>query len=328
MSAAVQPRGVVDSLSAGFALVARRPGLMALPLLLEVLYWLAPGVSAAPLVRRVADSLLQPLLATAATPDDAVAFTAQASLATELGSQVNLLGLLGWLVPTLLGASADTNLYQRTVVVATWPHLLLVGAALLAGGVVVGAGYLAPIAQVVREGRVDPGVVARRLRPVALRLGGYLLVVALLLGGLLAALGVALAVASALGTAFVGLVLGLGVGGLLLLRLYLLFGEEALVISDVGPLRAVEASLRVVARSFWPVLGLYLVTTTITWGLNLIWAGVLAHPLGLMAAVAGNAFVGTGIVTALMVYYKDRSPFSPDLARGAAAQDRLSRPPP
>jgi hypothetical protein len=88
--------------------------------------------------------------------------------------------------------------------------------------------------------------------------------------------------------------------------LYTGFAIEAIVVSGVGPIRAVLTSIRVVQRHFFSTIGLLLLSLVIVSGLQIVWYVIAGTPIGTMAAIVGSAYVGSGLEAARMVFYRDR----------------------
>lgn len=98
-----RPLGVIGSLAAGFEMLGQRLWLIALPVLLDLLLWLGPRLSVAPLLKRFVDLLLaQP----AADPTMASQVAQATYMLEQFGDQFNLFSLLAALpllnLPSLL----------------------------------------------------------------------------------------------------------------------------------------------------------------------------------------------------------------------------------
>ncbi|NIV29666.1 MAG: hypothetical protein GWN58_09205, partial [Anaerolineae bacterium] len=98
-----RPLGVIGSLAAGFDMLGRHPWLIALPVLIDLLLWLGPRLSVAPLLKQfVALLLAQPT----ADPTMAPQVAQVTQMLEQLGDQFNLFSLLAALpllnVPSLL----------------------------------------------------------------------------------------------------------------------------------------------------------------------------------------------------------------------------------
>jgi hypothetical protein len=90
------------------------------------------------------------------------------------------------------------------------------------------------------------------------------------------------------------------------------FSFDAVVMSDVGPLRALLASLYLMQRSFWGAAGLFVIGWLILTGLSLVWQTVAVSAAGLMVAMAGSAYISSGLAAAHLVFYRDRLSRLPD----------------
>jgi hypothetical protein len=97
-------------------------------------------------------------------------------------------------------------------------------------------------------------------------------------------------------------------GGLvLLLFFYLYFVTAGLVLDDLPVHRAMMQSFRLVRNNFWATLGFVIVTNLITIGITLILNRLVeAQPVGLVLAVGINAYIGSGLAMALLVFYRTR----------------------
>ena len=87
---------------------------------------------------------------------------------------------------------------------------------------------------------------------------------------------------------------------------YLFFVIDAIVISDVGPIRAIWNSINVVRRNLWSALGLVILINIIAMGLPYLWRALTATPWGTALGILGNAYVGSGLVAASLIFYRDR----------------------
>ena len=88
---------------------------------------------------------------------------------------------------------------------------------------------------------------------------------------------------------------------------YLYFVTVGLVLDDLPVAQAVVRSVTLVRRNFWTTLGFILVTTLISLGLGLLIGQLaLSGLIGSLIATLLNAFIGTGMVLALLVLYRTR----------------------
>jgi hypothetical protein len=307
---------VIDSLSAGYRFLIKRLDLVLIPVLLDLFLWRAPRLSIAPILDRLA-RFQRLAVASPEVPGDIAVLAEQSSaILQELGKQSNLFNLLlstsGWLLhlPSLLYGTASlssTRVYDLAngfTVVGLTVLLTLVGIAvgvlyinLLARHLPIGAGPKAPSWQ----------------QLVRLILRHYLWVVFFLLlvvCGILVLL-VPMSIGMTLMTLiYPGLasVLGFLFGGLLMvLFLYLYFVPVGLIMDNLDLWGAVVQSFRLVRDNFWGALGLIFLSDLISLGFALILERVVVYqPVGTLAAILANAFVGSGLALGLLVFYRSR----------------------
>ena len=109
---------------------------------------------------------------------------------------------------------------------------------------------------------------------------------------------------------------GLGDFGLMALELlfvvgfwvniYIGFYREAIVIHDQGPLRAIYTSFNVVRRNFWGTLGFLALSLIISLGSGVIWFRLVGSTVGLIVAMIGSAYIGSGLLAARMAFFRER----------------------
>jgi hypothetical protein len=90
------------------------------------------------------------------------------------------------------------------------------------------------------------------------------------------------------------------------LGFYLFFAPGAMLVSEVHPGRAVWYSLNIVRTDPWKSLGLVICMSVIQVGLPMLWQQIMVWPWGVLIGIVGNAYVGTGLVVATMIFYRDR----------------------
>jgi hypothetical protein len=304
--------GIIDTLSAGFQLVNRAPWVLALPVGLDVLLWLGPRLSVATLGERAVAGM-QGMLAQAgeAAEGQIEGFRQGIEALRLIANSFNLLSLLapGGFAPESAvpldrgGLGGQIELLSAGQVALTALVLLLIGVALACV-------WLGAIAQLVRDGRGSAARLVVAVPRYWLAVVGFL---ALLFGGALAiALPLMLLAAvaqlfvPALGT-FLTLFIAVALQLLVIWALlYLFFFADAVVISEVGPLRAAANSIRVVSLNFWATLGFIIITWVIMRGLHVIWQTLAQAPVGLALAILGNGYVESGVAAASMLFYRNR----------------------
>lgn len=295
-----QRAGIIDTISLGYGLITRRPWLIALPVLLDLFFWLGPRLSMQPTVDAVTGLLAAQGGENAGMLEALRRMGTQSDLFMLLAVQVP--SLIRWLDPTTSALPAMRPVVTLTSVLATFSVALL----LLVAGLLLSMLYLAPIAQVVRSGGAD------MLR--APRLAGRAWLRLLLLVALLSGVGMVVIVplsALAAVTALAGLNL-LAPFSILLqvaviwLFIYLYFVINAILVSDVGPLQAIRNSIAVVRHNFWASLGLMLLSALIIEGLTRVFRLFTGTTVGIPLAIIANAYIGSGLAAASMIFYRDR----------------------
>jgi hypothetical protein len=53
-------------------------------------------------------------------------------------------------------------------------------------------------------------------------------------------------------------------------------------------------------------LGLLLTLVLISWGMSYVWGMLGSSDLATLAGILGNAYIGTGLTVASMIFYRDR----------------------
>jgi hypothetical protein len=109
-----------------------------------------------------------------------------------------------------------------------------------------------------------------------------------------------------LGVNLAPLVGSLAVLAALAATIFLYFSVDAIVVLEVGPLRAIYYSFNVVRRNFWPSIGFIAAAFLISTGLPEIWKFFAGSPPGLLIAVIAHAFFAGGLAMASMIFFNDR----------------------
>lgn len=323
--------GLIDTLSSGFKVVQRRPWLFLLPVLMDLWLWLGPRWSIQPLMDRLLSWWqLQNLPAE-------LAVLPYREMMQAIGANFNLWWLMDsnptWLraalpslaEPASLGAAPGVVTSQPLALLLWAPLLLLLGAAL-------GSLFMAAVASQVAhlraagqpaDGQEQPAPAATPEQPVGmvfwLRRGlrtfsltallalsalALLVVITLLLSLLLTPV-LLFAPQAGAGVASMASLL---IGWLAVVATMMFYFVLAAIVSDgVGLRQALWRSFNVVYRNFWATIGLVLLVTLILWGFGLIWQRLAtASPLGVLAAIVGNAVLVTGLTAARLIFYQER----------------------
>lgn len=300
VQAAAQPPGVIDAIADGLSVVLARPLLMTVPLLLDLYLWLGWKVTIERLTASIQRWLADTNVRDAPSTIDQLERIGRADVMKLLPSVF---------VPSLLTDADRAKIYtvggKPVVSPPAWLDAAMLPVVILAA-IAIAIVYTVPIADAAIDRSRSGAAVARAILRGALRLLGA--------AGLL--VGAVMLVAAPL---FVGsavlLVLGADPAALLVAVLPLVvvavllacwFVPDAIVVSEVGPIRAVRNSLSVVRRYFWQTLGLIVASFVIAAGVGGIFTRIADTPPGLLVGAVGNAFVGTGLAIASMGFYASR----------------------
>lgn len=301
--------GVWNAIVTGFDLTAKNLWLLALPLLLDLFFWIGPRLHFQTLIAGLVASLPQePQILELAAP------VLEAAPRTNLFTVLSV-PLVG--VPTLMATLSPESLPVQPAAgeVSSWGVWVLLFAGLMALGLLLTAVYYMMITAVVSQppGRIDWRYWARKWAPATRRLFGLALLfigVSLLIYLPISFVGaVAFLIAAPLGT----LILLMAPLVLVWVVIYLSMAPQIIFLEEQPALRAARGSLGFVQHNLLPVLLLLLLIllagTVVDWLLVLAENGTWFTLIN----IAGHAFVSTALVTAIFVFYRDR-------AAGAAGQ--------
>ena len=305
--------GVIDSLSAGYRFLGRRLDLLLVPILLDLLFWLGPRLSIAPMFKQAAAFYTQASDLEGIPPDVVRMSQEMATNLTQLGEQSNLLGVLAnsslLHVPSLLAGSPPIS--DRVIMIESPPAALLLLVAFSLLGILFGVIYMNMLARTLPIGDGPKVANAGEFFGLVLRhwvlvlLYVVLVVVALVVGSIPITLLVTLL--SLLSPVFGSLVLMMFFGTLFVLLFYLYFVTAALIMDNLSVWRAVVQSFVVIRNNFWATLGFVVLTSVIGLGFAFIMASVAdMTPVGTVAAILIYAYIGSGLAMALLVFYRTR----------------------
>jgi hypothetical protein len=295
--------GVIDTISAGFRLVALKPILMLIPIVLDLFLWLGPQLSIAPIVISATATLEEwsaSLGQAGASQANIESLRASIELLQSSGlEQANLFRMLAWGsslgMPSVAGAELAQPAGASILQVSELWQLIPLELLLLAGGLLITAAFLSLLGWQVRG------------EPLALnRLAGWTAATWLRLLLVLIPIGLFMLATLFMATVFAPLAIVFLIG-LLWLLLYICLFPQAIALAGHQPLGAVLSSVQIVRINLWPTARLLLLVLVLSNGLGLIWARLLAHStLGTVVAIIASAYVGTALVAALFVFYRDR----------------------
>ena len=318
--------GVIEILSAGFDQVNRIPWILSIPIVLDLILWLAPRLSAAPVFHRWATKLSAVYGSVAASGvDDSTVKVIQDRL-SEFDASSSAFNLL-FLIPNNLAQFPTINPSSITgsfsLELNSGGILVAVAVGFLVLGTLIGCVYRGLLAQQVRDKRVDPAKLAPKIGFYLSSIIGFILLAIVAVVAIMIPIGILIGVASLLSPS-IGVVLLSAMGAAanvlgILGAIYLYFLIDAIVVSGVGPIRASVNSGRVVANNFWSAIFFIGLVIVISQGTSLIWDQVDQIPIGIVLAIVANAYVGTGLTAASMLFYQSR------VARLPAARGVLGR---
>ncbi len=307
-----KPLGVIESVSAGLALVWRRPWTLLVPILFDVLIWVLPRLSLTQLFRPYTNQMLN----VAALQSDPQAAEETRRALEQLIESFNLLGVVATALnavtrlPSLLAVDAadvtsPINAWAFSIPLLDPAVMVLLFVPLFLLGLLLIAVYLEWIAQGARplEHQASNAAVIR-----IARLWLRLILFSLLLAGFLFAAGLVLLL---LQVAFnmpelVGFATLLTTVGLFWIFIYFFFVPSASAVSDIGIRDALKRSTLLFRAFFWSTLGLVALSVFLDRGMAIIWDGFAVSSLGVVIGIVANAFIGTALIAASMVYYQDR----------------------
>lgn len=281
--------GVIESIADGLSLALTYPLVLLLPIGVDIVLWSGITISPAALLQRF------PKL------DDA---------ADSLGYSADVLPLAALGVPSMLSGAERGQAFEpwsrMTVTPGAWQASALTIAGLVLVSTMLGTMFRVPLAMVIRSRGRSASELGAALLVAWLRLLGLFALVAasivlfaspVLIGG---------AIFLAFGVNVLPLISSALIIPAIAAAIYLMFTPEAIVLTEVGPLRAAYLSFNVVRRNFWPTIGFLGSVLLITEGLSVLWRSQIGTPIGLLIGTLGNAFIGAGLGLATMRFYDDR----------------------
>jgi hypothetical protein len=302
------PLGIIDSLSTGFSAVAQKPVLLLIPLLLDLFLWLGPRLSINPIVPNLV-SRLQGV--TGETADNsAVLFEQNVS---EILDSYNLFSALStWPLGTpslLAGNEIGTGPLGPPLTIQVQAPVEFLGwlIALVLTGLLVGSVYLGLIARWAGGNRTS---ISSWIRCAWLQWARIVAFVSVVLVGMfllsvpffLTIEIVAMVAAPLASLALLGGI-GFGMWGLF----HLFFAAHGILLYGMSVRQAISSSVTMV-RHYRPTsVGLLLVAVIISLGLNTIWNMPPSESWLRLVAIAGNAFVNTGLAMATFIFYRERT---------------------
>ena len=280
---------------------------------LDLLLWLAPQFSVVHLADDAA-RWYREMGAVEGMPVDAAALTRQVADSIEqFGSGFNLLSALVSTtllhMPSLLiNGSQPSPLPSIELATAAEAFVFWVVFSLL--GLLIGVVYLDLLARRLPIGGMAAAhgsVLAGRAIRQWLQVIAFVLLVTLLLLAIYLPLSVALSIVTLISPAL-GSMLALGSGALtLVIFFYLYFATASIVMDNLSAPGAIKRSFQLVRTHFFPTLGFFELSALIGLGISLLLTRLASYALWTVTpAILINAYVGTGLAMALLIFYRTR----------------------
>jgi hypothetical protein len=294
---------LIETITQGFEAVNRRLWVVPVLFALDLFYWLGPRISLQPLVDRWL-RFLQTL-----STQNQEQLGQQMEMLEQLsrtGASLNLgrLDFINW-TNTLMPSIIESSPLAATWQVSSIAVLLGVVVLLNLMGLLVKLLYLMPLADLIRGAPLPLPPMRRVVKAFASLLGIVMIILGIML---LFCIPFALLIGltSLISPVLGSLVMSLWLAFVIWLLFTAWFSFDAVIMSGVGPLRALLTSLFIVQRSFWAAIGLYLISSLIMAGMNVIWQQLSASSPGLVIAMIGSAYLSCGLAAAHLIFYRDR----------------------
>jgi hypothetical protein len=305
------PPGILQLIADGMSYALAAPWLLAIPILVEIYFLLAPGVGSRSLTTGLGNWFAEQ---DAANVED-ISHWLLARGNWNIGELVGL--LFSSIVDSLDGKDVYQPIEASMHSVGPWA-VLAIATALVLAGLALFVTYeviLARSAELIRtpDSSFVSTVFNRFVKFVAFVICGagilvFLTALVLVPVAILSTGGVS---ANAIG----GTLALLGLAMVILL----MFVPEAIVIDGLWPFAAIRASATVVFHSFWRAIGFYVVSLMIGPGLLTAWKNITDQAMGLAIAVILNAWLMTSLAIASLGFYRARSnglPYARSTIRG------------
>jgi hypothetical protein len=283
-----------------------------IPVLLDLLLWLGPRFSVASLFNDLA-AAYGGLVGGEDVSPDLVELVEQLSVSIrEAGESSNLLnGLVSSAllhVPSL--PLAPVELGGRVIEIASLGEAVVWWLLFGLLGLLIGVLYLTLLARRLPIGGMAgarPAQVAAAVLRHWLQVCGFVLLLVLGLGLIYLFISLVIGWIVLSSPAFGSALAALAVVFMLAVFFCLYFVTAALVMDDLPLQAAIVRSLRLVRENLWPTLGFILLSNLIAVGIAVLLVQLANLALwGGVAAIVINAYIGTGLSMALLVFYRSR----------------------
>ncbi|HNT73923.1 MAG TPA: hypothetical protein PKH77_02770 [Anaerolineae bacterium] len=339
-----KPLSTLTCMGMGFEIVARHLELLIVPIVLDLLLWLGPRLSVAPLLNSANfRASLAALETTTAEMQQGVILLQQ--IFTELGTRFNLAVMmqpfpLEW-PPSLMsstymslkcamGACPDIVSYPELVrpeILITSPWAVGgVSFLLMLVGLGFNAVYLRAIGfrvieetEVALPGPVNPLWLCWRL----LKLLALVLMLFFALGNVVFFLA---GCASLLHPFLSKMMNAIFFSLVTFILLHLIFAIPGIVQRQIQPLQAVRESVMLTRGDFLNVLLLVVLVLVVWQGLNYVWSRPDPRTWQMWIGIGGHAFVSTALTATIFVFYQDRLRFLEMFLKTLAAREAAAHP--
>ncbi len=176
------------------------------------------------------------------------------------------------------------------------------------------------LAQTIREGRVTRATLVSQVWGLGWRLTAWLgLILAIVVFAGFPAMLV-LGVAAVFSTNLASFFTGLAWLVVMWVAVYMFFVVQSVSLGQAGVFRSMWNSVNVVRWNLGSALGLVVVINLMQRGLPMIWDMFATDAWALPVSIVGNAYIGTGLMAASMIFYGQRFALWQAVVRGRAAQ--------
>ncbi|MCG8351175.1 MAG: hypothetical protein MI924_25675 [Chloroflexales bacterium] len=297
-----QSLSLIDTFSAGYRVINQRLWVILIPVILTLYLWLGIRLSFAPFLSNLRDAM-QRAVASLTTNSHEQEQLVLAIQNADMRSRLALFNFVPILPPEVLLVN---NFPQTSLYVHDLPSVLLAILVINLLALLLSSLFLALLAGAAQRETLHMRTVLWRCMTAARDICGYWLIligVGLLLGLPFLALSVVLVMALPDTVMVVSLAWYVV---LFWVYVYTGFAIEAILMSRVGPLRAIYNSVNIVRRNLLPTMALLLLSFVIVAGLNIVWLNLARTNWGLLLASVANAYIGSGLAATRLVFYNER----------------------
>ncbi len=294
-----RPR-IIDIIAEGLSLVLVRPWLLAVPILLDLFYWIGVKIEPSALI----ESLIR------IVNESEVENSAEVVKSLEEMTSSDISQMIGFFSPTLLNQVPREDIYQL-VDRAIWSPsssgvVLLLGLGLFLVSALVAMIYGVPIGDAILGRRRAP---MELVRAIASAWGRFLLLIGLVIGSLIV-IAIPLLLVAAIA----------GIGGIDLIPLYTMlffiaiigavfvtpFVLDSIALIGAGPIDAIRFGSTIFRSNKLQSAGMVLALLLVIYGLPPIARPLLANLPGVIISIALYSLIVTGFIAASMLFFVDR----------------------